>query len=230
MAETIMKGLPSSTLNVDLSNRLGFGNVVPDTELDFLGVWHDLLIGRSTRAAEYAKQGDFNKVAAEILPKFAGDMLTAYSWSSDGVRTRRGAKVLDKDELENSDKILKFLGITSANISRKRDEVWSTTRANRAVDDLRSRYYSRMAKALAERKRRFEEGDEEGVQEMSGLISAIIEEINRHNQTAPIHQRIILNRQTVKRRFFEELSGSDAKRVRKQAQPRAQELKEIYDW
>ena len=141
---------------------------------------------------------------------------------------RSGDKVIDNDNVSDVDAALKFFGITPSSVSRKRDEVWATSRANTAVNDLRSRYYKRIAKATVERNRLYSEGKKEEAAEMQAVLDAIMQEINRHNQTSPIHERIIPNRNTIKQKIREEMMGSDAKRIRKQARPRAEELKEIY--
>jgi N12 class adenine-specific DNA methylase len=228
IAETLIKGIPASLLNVDLSNRLGFGNVVPDQQSDFLGVWYNLIYERPLKSLEYANSGDMTRAVAEISPAFLRNPIDAYLWSTDGVRTKKGAKVIDSSSVSDVDVAMKFFGFTPADISRERDYVFSKTRASSAVDDLRSRYYGQIAKALAERKRRKHEGDVQGADEMSQQIQAIVAEIKHYNETVPLHEKIIINDATIKRRVFEELSGADAKPVKKQARKRDKELREIY--
>lgn len=228
LAEAIIKGIPAAMMDVDLSGRLGFGNVAPDTEAKFLGPWWDMLYERPKRAAGYASEGEYTRAIAEISPAVVKNPLTAYLWAEDGVRTQKGKKVIDSSDLTKADIGLKFLGFTSSDVSRERDRIFATDRASAAVDDLRTSYYSRLAKALAERKDMLDNGDKTGADEMTGSIEAIKDEINRHNQTAPLHERIIINPYVIKKKAQEEIMGAKARKPRKQARLRAQELKEIY--
>lgn len=229
IAETLIKGAPASVLNLDLSGRLGFGNVAPDRGSDFLGVWWDMLYERPVRAAGYANKGDALRAVAEVSPAFLRNPLTAYTWAKDGIRTQRGSKVLDRDEVSDWDAGLKFFGFTTSKISTERDEVWAASRLNTAVDDLRGRYYSRIAKAMAERKRLHQAGDSEGAEQMSQQIKSIMQEIRHHNATHELHEKIFPNSYTIQQRYMEEMSGAKARRTRKQARPRRKELEEIYD-
>lgn len=228
VADMIINGAPYALLNLDMSGRLGFGNVAPDRGADFLGVWWDMLYERPLRAAEYANKGQALRAVGEVAPAFIRNPLQAYIWTEDGIRTQRGSKVIDAGDVKTADAALKFFGFTSADVSRKRDEVWAANRANRAVDDLRSRYYTKIAKAIAERKRLYEEGDKESANALADQVQAIFAEINRYNQTVPLHKRILLHEPTIKQRVLEELQGADARRVRKQARPRVDEIREIY--
>lgn len=228
LAEALIKGVPAALMDVDLSGRLGFGNVAPDTGAGFLGVWWDMLYERPARAAGYASEGEYTRAITEISPAVVKNPMTAYLWAEDGVRTQKGKKVIDSADLDKSDIALKFLGFTSADVSRERERIYATDRASAAVDDLRSSYYNRLAKAVAERFARYEEGDKEGGEEMTAQIEAIKAEINRHNQTAPLHERIIINPYVIKKKVQEEVMGAKARKPRKQARLRAQELKAIY--
>jgi len=229
IAEMIIKGVPAAMMNLDLSGRLGFGSIAPDSGSDFLGIWWDMLYERPVQAGKYVSEGQYLKAAAEVSPAFLRNPLQAYIWSEDGIRTRYGNKVIDAGDVSEADIALKFLGFTSADISRERERIYATDRASKAVNVLRSRYYSKLAKAFAERKMLSRSGDTDGAAQAAAKIKSIKLEINRHNQVAPLYERIDINEASLKRKVAEELSGAEAKRIRKQARPRAKELKEIYD-
>lgn len=228
VAETIIKGVPASLLNVDLSGRLGFGSVTPDNSSDFLGVWWDMLYERPKRASGYINEGQVLRAIAEVAPAFARNPLQSYIWADDGIRTQKGVKVIDAEDLSGADIALKFFGFTSSDVSRERDRIYATDRASEAVTKLRSKYYGRLAKALAERKRLLLDNDKEGADEMTLQIQSIRDEIAEHNKTSAVHERINLNEYTIKQKMLQELSGAESKKIRKQARPRAEELKEIY--
>lgn len=228
IAETLIKGAPASLLNIDLSGRLGFGNVAPDRGADFLGVWWDMLYDRPMKSADYLNKGDVKRAIAESAPAFIRNPMDAWIWSKDGVRTKQGAKVFDAKDVTDVDKALKFFGFTSGKISTERDRIYARTRAQYAADDLRGRYYSRIAKAIAERQRLLKSGDIEGANLMAVQQKSIMDEINRYNQTVPLHKRVFPNQATIKQRVAEELEGADARKIRKQARQRVKEIDEIY--
>jgi len=230
LADTLLKGLPASVLNMDLSGRLGFGSIAPDRGSDFLGVWFDLFVERPLQASQYLAQGRAGSAVRELLPAFLSNPLQAMSWESDGVYTKAGSKVIDAEDITGMDVFMKSLGFTTADISNKRDSVWSETRANNAVNELRKRYYGRMAKAIAEGQRLYAQGDFEGQAEMQRQFTAIMEEIRIHNEGKPPHLQIIPNQASIKQRVKEELRGADERRIRKQARPRVQEIREIYGY
>jgi hypothetical protein len=230
IAETLIKGIPYSALNIDMSGRLGLGSVLPDSGSDALGVWWDMLVERPKKALTYANEGDAIRALAEIMPAFIKNPITAYLWSEDGVRTQKGRKVIDANDVSDVDKALKFFGFTSSDISRKREQVYATDRLSKAVDGLRSKYYGRISKALSERKRRIDSGDTRGADEMSQEVQNIMAEVAQYNETVPVHEKIILNSYTIKKKFKEEIEGAKSRPVRKQARSRAQELNAIYNW
>lgn len=228
LAEAIIKGIPAALGDIDLSGRLGFGSVVPDTGTGLLGVWWDMLYERPARAAGYANEGEYLRALAEISPAILKNPLTAYLWSEDGVRTQKGTKVIDSKDLTDTDIGLKALGFTSSAVSRERERIYATDRAAGAVNDLRSAYYTKIAKAIAERKSLTEEGDAAAADQMTAKIEAIKAEINRHNQTSPLYERIVLSPYYLKRKVLEEMVGARSRSIRKQARQRGKELKDIY--
>lgn len=228
-AEMIMKGAPAAFMGVDLSGRVGMGNIVPDTGNDFMGVWFDM-VQKPFEAVNYVTEEKYYNAAASLMPLFIKNPMTAYTWAEDGVRTRYGKKVIDSSDVTTADAALKAFGFQSSRIARKRDGVWAERRANNAVNDLRNHYYGKIAKTIVERNNLFEQGRADEARQVQARLDQIFAEIRHHNDTSPIHKRVILNKSAIKRRIGEELGGADNMRVRKQARPRQQEIREIYDW
>lgn len=227
--EAIMKGLPAALLNVDMSGRLGYGNIVPNESSDLLGVWYDMLWTRPNQAAISIARGDPLQAAADVSPAFLRNMMQAYEWTKSGVRSGvTGDTIIPPEELSRTDIALKAFGWTSADIARERQRVFSEQRANRAVNDLRSDYYDRIARAIAARKRAATKGDRELAQRYQEEIRSIYAEMQKYNEDAPPFKRIIINNRSLSQRVAEELKGASANVVRKQARGEAEELKKAW--
>ncbi len=228
-AEAILKGLPAAFANMDMSQRLGFGTMIPGDASDALGVSGELY-KKPKRALDALGRGEPGAAAAEILPSAFANPIKAYIWNKHGVYTRKGAKIIDNQDLTTADVGLKSIGITTSKISRTRDGIYSEKRADSAANDLRNSFYSRIAKTIVAREDLKKAGKVEDAQQMQEQLDNIFSEIRSHNETAPLHKKIKPSEYTIKRRVMQEMQGAKAIKGRKQARPRQQELKEIYNW
>lgn len=229
MAHAIMYGVPSALLNVDMSARLGYGNLVPDDQGDMLGIWWDMLYTRPTNAMTSLSRGDALQAFADISPAILKNPLQAFIWSQDGVKSAStGDMVITPDDLTDADIGLKALGFTSGSISKERQRIFAQRRANMAVNDLRSVYYDKLARAYAGMILASREGDLDKKYLYQLEIQAIYEEKEAYNKDAPIYKKIIIHQPSLKKRVAEELLGAKANKPRKQARAQAQKIDEIY--
>ena len=229
MAEAIMKGVPAAFLNVDMSSRLGFGNLVPTDGNDMLGVWWDMLYTKPTTAMTSLARGDTAQAISDLSPALIKNPLQAYIWSQDGVRSSStGDTVIIPDDLTKTDIGLKALGFTSGDVSRERERIYARRRADNAVNDLRSDYYDRLARAYAGRIIASRKGDSERQQLFESQIQAINEQKTAYNADKPLHRQIIIHDPSLKKRILEELQGAKANKPRKQSRDEAQKIDEIY--
>lgn len=228
-AEGIMYGLPTALVGVDMSARLGYGNIVPDDQSDLLGIWWDMLVMRPQRMAESIARGDYVQAAADILPNALSIVAQSYAWATNGVVSRKtGDKIIDASDLTNNDIALKVLGFTSSNISAERRRIYATQRASRAVDALRSDYYDRLARAYAGRNRALQDGNRALADQYQADISSIQAERVQYNMTVPTYKQIILHEPSLMKRVQEEMVGARANLPRKQARERAAEINEAF--
>ena len=229
MAEAIMEGLPAAYLNVDMSSRLGYGNIIPDSQSDLLGVWFDMLYTKPVQAATDIARGDYAMALADVSPAVLRNIAQAYAWSQGGVRSAKtGDTIIIKEDLTAADIGLKVLGFTSGDIAAERSRIYAEQRASHAVDGLRSDYYDKLARAMVARNKLWNT-DRDAALGYQAEIDSIFAEIARHNATAPSHKQIIINPSTtLKQRVREEMKGAAANKPRKQAREEAERLKEAY--
>lgn len=228
-AQAIVKGIPYALANVDMSGRLGYGNIVPDGQSDLLGVWFDMLYTKPTQAATDLARGDELQATANVLPAFIRNPIQAYLWATGGVKSgSTGDTIIPPEDLTKTDIGLKMLGFTSSAISGERNRIYAEKRASTAANELRSDYYDRLARAYAGRIRASRNGDKEAELRYGDEIEAINIEKNTHNEDAPLHKQIIINDRTLKQRVVEEINGAKANKPRKQARQEAEELKKVW--
>ena len=226
----IMKGVPSAFLNVDMSTRLGFGNIWPDDQPDLLGVWYDMLYTKPfENAFPQLARGDVMQAAATISPAFIRNMLQSFLWATQGEQSSStGDTIIPPENLNDLDIALKFFGFTSADVSEERSRVYAEQRLSRAANDLRSDYYDRLARAYAAKLRAFRAGDKGLGEDYISQIKAIQDEIDEYNSRSPDYLKIILNQRALKQRVLEELKGAVVNKPRKQARKEAAKLRDAY--
>lgn len=228
-AQAIVKGIPYALANVDMSSRLGYGNIVPDGQSDLLGVWFDMFYTKPTQAATDIARGDELQAVANIAPAFIRNPIQAYLWAAEGVKSGgTGDTIIPPEDLTKADIGMKMFGFTSSSVSGERSRIYAEKRASTAANELRSDYYDRLARAYAGRIRASRNKDKEAELRYGDEIDAINIEKNTHNEDAPLHKQIIINDRTLKQRVVEEINGAKSNKPRKQARQEAEELKKVW--
>lgn len=227
-AEIIQRGFPYALMNVDMSGRLGYGNIIPDDQPDLLGIWFDMIFVRGAKALEHAVRGEYAEALTEVSPSFIRNPAQAALWNEKGIRSAStGLPVISKENVDASDVWLKAFGWTSSSIARERARIYAEQRASNAVNNLRNEYYTRLAFAIAQSNRLWEDHRDQAL-EYEAEVQAIWNEIARYNEKAPQHKQINIHGATLKDRINREQFGSTANKPRKQAREEAQTLKELF--
>lgn len=229
IADLIVSGAPSALMNIDMSGRLGFGNILPNNKDDTLGIWYDMLITRPLRMVDSLSRSNFKQAFADVAPAVLKNPTESHIWATDGVRTRKGQMVLEKEALDKWDIGLKALGFTSGDVSRERTKAYSETRANIAVNDLQSSYYGRIAKLRA-KIYRLGNTEQDLIMRDQHIdqIKAVYGEIVDHNAINPPHKMIDLKPYTIKQRTLQEILGNDAKKPRSKARLKVEEIRKSF--
>lgn len=203
---------PARSLGVDVSKRIGMGQILPMKTLrslmtgentfgagaDVLGVPYEMTIGRGSRAIEAFKDGRILEGVAEFMPNFIRNPMIAYSWSREGVTTRTGRTVMPEQQITKGDVILKAIGFTPTSISRFREIEYMKRRSDNAVTQLQSRYYERLSRAIAD-------ADDAKVQE-------IVKEIEEHNDGADLNRMVIIDPGYLTQKVTENMLGAEVRK------------------
>lgn len=229
LAQMLSKGV-TYPAGLDLSGRIGMGNIAPDSALQVFGIPADLLIGREVRALEMASRGHWQLAMAELLPNFIKNPMQAADWAESGIRSQATGKVaIPAENVTAGDVTQKAIGFTPARISNIREAQWAKTRANRAVDELRSDYYAKLGTTIAAKVRAERAGDVDKAARLEADVKATFKEIAERNQGKAHHEMIIIRAQTLRERVRDELEGTTNRQSRRrQARSRSQEIDAAY--
>jgi|GEM_PF-3069766 len=208
IAEAIVKGLPRAA-GIDLSGRIGMGQIAPDSLADSIGVPGELTLGRLQRAANNLKRGDALLAASEFMPQFLRNPMQAVAWSNSGIRSQQTGKVvIPASEIGAADVAMKAVGFTSADIANRRESEYAQQRESRAVAGMQAGYTGKLARLYAEM---LVEQDPVKKREAYEAINAVRLEIAEYNKTAPISRRIMISSTTLRARVQEEQIGARAR-------------------
>lgn len=225
IAQAFSKGI-TFPAGLDLSGRMGMGNIAPDTPLAMLGIPGDLLFARPSKFIERASQDNWSGAFAELAPNFVKNPWQAANWADRGVSTMRGKRVITPDKLDKTDIAMRAIGFQPAKVTNERERQFAERRAASSVDEMRRDYYTRVSQALADEERAIRKGDAAAAAAAREKAQKAYNDIAKHNETAEDSERIDLIDSTVRRRVAEDLNGPSA--VRKQARSRAEEIREVY--
>jgi N12 class adenine-specific DNA methylase len=225
LAQMVNKGL-SYPAGVDLT-RVGLGTVIPDSSTAALGIPYDLLIGRPTRAFQKATNGDVVGALAELTPNFAKNMIVAANMKMDGVRDRRGQRIMTPDELGPADIALRAAGFQPSKVTDVRDYEYAQRRRETAVDDLKRGFLNKMARTIAAMETTY---DPKELAKLENQLANIYQEIEEHNATASQDEFIEIGKTALQNRIARELEGvrSTWGRERKNARGSADEMRKLF--
>ena len=225
IAQAFSKGV-TFPAGLDLSGRLGMGNIAPDTPLAMLGIPGDLLISRPSKFVERASQDNWAGAFAELAPNFVKNPLQAANWADRGVTTLRGKRVMTPDQLDKTDIGMRAIGFQPAKVTNERERQFAERRAASSVDEMRRDFYTRITQSAADEIRATEKGDATAAAAAREKMGKAYADLAKHNQSAADAERIDISNATLRRRIAEDLNGPSA--VRKQARGRAEEIREVY--
>lgn len=225
LAQIVSKGV-TYPAGVDLT-RVGMGSVAPDSPLAAAGIPFDMLIGRPSRAFEKGSSGDPYGAVAELTPNFIKHWIVAGGWAVDGVRDKQGSRILRPQDLSDSDIGMKALGFQPSIISDIRDYEYAQRRQETAVDALKRRYTSQLAKALAAMET---ESDPEELAKLEERVAEVYADLDAHNETASEEQQIVIGKRALDNRIQREAEGikSTWGKERKNARGAAEDLRGVF--
>lgn len=160
IGDMILKGVPGHLARVDLTSRIGMPDFfirAPDADLDGRDWMKELLVGLwGATGSTLVNMGDAYQQISDgktfrgvemAAPKFAKDLLKTYRYLNEGVLTRKGDPVVERDRLDPWDYIAQAVGFTPAKIAETYDRNSALRTAEGAVMDERRELMNRYALA-----------------------------------------------------------------------------------
>lgn len=147
----VTQGLFRAFLNMDVSRRIGIPIMGQDLLLAMMGVRGDMtdLLGvqgsMMTQGIDawnaYKRDEAGVKVASYITPAAVANVLKAYTYDQEGVKTKKGTQLVSqKDIQENQVEVFsRLMGITTGRIASKREaQFWTQQENNRFKPKMNS--------------------------------------------------------------------------------------------
>ena len=236
VADLFSRGALRAT-GLDMSQRIGMGRVVPRSADEAAGVPFSLMVGKPMTTYEYARRGDWMLAAGEALPNFLRNPIQGMAWGSEGIRgVASGQMVVPPEEIGASDQVMRGLGFQPTWIARRREGDWAGTRADRALDGTRRRFYGMLARPIADAHRAMERGDVEAharaLAAMEEAQSALQDHNMRAMEAGEPHRVIQINNRSLRMRVQQEIMGTAVRdqRGRTTTRGRRQEIRELYNF
>lgn len=193
-AEHGLSGLPGSP--IDVSGRLGMGNLIPGTGLlvdkedhtrdvtEFLGAGGEFAT-RLFKGANQVAQGELFEAGKQVAPRAAANAAKAIEMATTGVyKDDRGRKVIDVD---GYDAIAKALGFQPSGVARVQEATGEQQQLIAQAKGAEARFADRWAKAVAD-------GDQDALRKVREDIAAY----NRANPDTPV----VINRAQINKRIL----------------------------
>jgi len=217
-----MRGTFSELTGVDLSRRIGTGEMIPfDLLMGDLkvttGPFGSLLWDSITRAKEGWKTDNLSMLLTSAVPlgfRYAVEGGTSLFDKSIPIRTTQGRVLMPGKEVSYWDNIIRTLGFTPKGISDRRRAVSYAKYLKRRPRSLQDKYLRDLSRHLVNAQMAYDKGEMVKYHEiMIDLEKAFIdlEEVNREAlESGKISDVIKIDRRTLKRRMMIEMLGSSS--------------------
>lgn len=163
VADSLIKGLPAGVAGVNVSNRIGMGDLGNPTAFVRDGLqgrewWQASLVGMLGPAASMVGNwaeaaalaaDDPIKAAGTALPKVIADGLKAYDASTGGVRTRSGNVLVPAEEFTGWQTAVRGLGFQPTELTNMYERRAAFERAKQNRDEARNRLIRKYVEAKA---------------------------------------------------------------------------------
>lgn len=196
---------------VDVSQRIGMGNVAPGQDLGReASAWEHMMslspIGqvpqRVLQAFQAHQRGDDTAAAVALSPLVlsagGGNIARALTMEMGGLRSRAGDMLIPKDKITPADVALRAVGFQSSHIARAFEQYGMENRLDTAMQQMNRNYARAIAIATLQ-----QDGAE--VQRLRGEIAS-------YNQGRPLAEQITVSQQAVRNAVGRELEGIGARR------------------
>jgi hypothetical protein len=184
-SEVLLRGPLSVALGVDLSSRLGFGDIISRIfgGADFMGTIPSIMLGRLNAAYEREQESKGQgltghmRAGAELLPAALRNPAKAEIQSETGI-----PKVKAAADITGGDIVRQALGITPLSVEEAYTKNAALERLPHRYDTLRENTVSSVAQLLLQSR----QASGAQAQEITSNMSGIIADYNKDHKQAPI--------------------------------------------
>lgn len=204
----VTQGLFRATLNMDISRRIGLPIVGQDILLaamgvrgdmtDLLGVQGSILTNTFEAWNAYKTDESGTKIASLLSPTAVSNILKAYNYSEEGVRTAKGVQLVDKEDINILEVFMRAVGITTGRIASAREEqYWSQTEDKQIKPKMES--FRKKGKTIsvrifrAEKEGKTEEADKlrKQYQDLTQQVQEYLAEKNPYYDMGAFHKAVL---------------------------------------
>lgn len=193
VADVLERGVANKVTGLDWQSRVSLNDLwfrSPDRDLDGAGTYQHIVeqlmgpLGGIASAPftgmDHMINGDWDRAAESMSPKFLRDALRAGRYATEGVQTRRGDQVVPAEDLNTWELVWKAMGMNPDEVGVRYDANNAVKKYERRILDRRSRLMSAYAMASIEK-------DRDAMQNVMGKIRAF----NKAQPTIPINSKSI---------------------------------------
>lgn len=164
-ADVIAEG-PASLLGTALSRRIGLGDVFGSaTDMpahlhgdgaaawwatQLLGPSYSMISGWARGYDQMVNEGEIMKGLEAASPKPLKDVLKAYGYATDGLKTGTGKRLMTAEEIDANEVLLMALGFQPLEVSRMRDKQYDMQRLGTMLSRRRGQIVQNFVKAYSE--------------------------------------------------------------------------------
>lgn len=170
----ITQGLFRSVFNMDISRRIGLPIVGQEQILAFMGVRGDMtdILGVQgsmlTNAIEawhaYKTDESGTKIASLLTPTAISNLLKAYNYTEEGVRTSKGTQLVDREDMGVAEIFMRAVGITTGRVASSREEQYWRQLEGKDLKPKMDAFRSKGKNISVKLFRARQDGDEKAVQ------------------------------------------------------------------
>lgn len=156
----ILRGVPGEVTGLDLTSRIGMPDLFirpPESHNEGRDWYRDMLVGLLGVAGSTVlnvgdgisliKDGNVARGVEVMAPKAIKDLMQAYRYTNEGILTRKGDPIMERDNVQAWDAIAEAMGFTSARVAERYETNRTLKDAEQRVLDERRELINRFALA-----------------------------------------------------------------------------------
>lgn len=147
-SEMLLNGPSRELTGLDMGQRFGQGDLVPNNPFDVLGPAAGI-IGSFADAKQFAKVGQDYQALSRTTPKALGSVIEGLGYQEQGVTTKSGNRVMMPSEMTGTDAAKKALGFQPAELARRQEAIFDLSKIDMDARKAAAGFYRKLANSIA---------------------------------------------------------------------------------